>query len=193
MKAFSVALLFLVFAVAARADILVNSTFADGSAHWKGDGKEIDTDDISAGNQPGMTVTLQKEKWTKIYQTFSTHERKVSYKITFTLSPDYLTDKGAGGSGDVSGLSPVLDDIEGMYPLELPANGGCWTLIVEDFGIGSSAYLYPRPDTSKTVSQTLTGHLQGLNSDNEKIIILAFPPGEGTITFTNVSLTPDKN
>jgi len=193
MRTLAAAVILLMLAVPLRADILANSNFADGRAHWKGDGKEIDTDDISAGNQPGITVTLQKDKWTKIYQVFSTQEKKVSYNITFTLSNDYRVDKGAGGSGDVSGPSAGLDDIEGMYPLYAYAMGGAWTLIVEDFGAGGSAFLHPRPNPDKTVSQTLTGHLQGFDSSTEKILILAFPPGEGTITFTNVSLTPDNN
>jgi hypothetical protein len=181
------------FSLPLRADILANGNFTDGRAHWKGDAKEINTDDISSGNQPGVTVTLNKDKWTKIYQTFTTHENKVQYSITFTLSDDYQVDQERRDmdSGSVSGPSPGLDDIEGMYPLYLFSHRGGWTLIVQDFGAGGSSYIHPRPDPKKTDSQTLTGHIRGLSSNDEKILVLAFPPGEGTITLTNVSLAPD--
>src|SRR5882762_8971027 len=79
-------LVFLLVALAAplRADILANSSFVDGRAHWKGDAKEINTSDLSAGNVPGVTVTLNRDKWTKIYQRFKTHEKTVNYSISFT-------------------------------------------------------------------------------------------------------------
>jgi hypothetical protein len=176
-----------------RADILVNGNFADGRAHWKGDAKDIDTNNTSAGTQPGVTITLNKDKWTKIYQTFNTHAKNVRYSITFTLSPDYQVQQDSynAGSGTMSGPTPGLDDIEGMpYLYGYSYNGG-WMLIVREFGGWGSGSLYPRPDPKKTDSQTLTGEIRGLTENAGKIILLAFPRGEGTITLTNISLTAE--
>jgi hypothetical protein len=175
----------------ARADILANGDFADGPAHWKGDAKEISSDDLTAGNQPGVVVTLKKDAWTKIYQTFSTHEKEVQYSITFKLSSDYQVDQTPydPSSGSVSGPSPGLDDIEGVYPLYAYAYNGAWTLVVQEFGASGWNYIHPRPDPRKTDAQTLTGTIRRLTDHAEKILILAFPPGKGTVTLTNIALT----
>ena len=187
MKALLFALLVLACALPLRADILANGNFADGRAHWKGDAKDI------AGAQPSVTVTLQKEKWTKIYQTFDTHAKEVRYSITFTLSPDYQVQQDSynAGSGTMSGPTPGLDDIEGMPYLHGYSYRGAWMLIVREFGAWGSGYLFPRPDPKKTDSQTLTGEIRGLTENAGKIILLAFPRGEGTITLTNISLTAE--
>jgi hypothetical protein len=175
-----------------QADILVNGNFADGRAHWKGDAENVDTsnDLASPSNQGSVTITLKKDKWTKIYQTFSTHEKRVDYSITFTLSSDYHVDADET-SGGAMGPSPGLDDIDGMYPLYLFANANTWTLIVREIGARGSSYIYLQPDVKKTDAQTLTGKIQGMTETADKILLLAFPPGEGTITLTNISLTPE--
>ena len=177
-----------------RADILANSDFADGRAHWKGDAHPADTSDLAdPSSSAGMTVTLKKNEWTKIYQVFLTKEPTLRYIVTFKLSSDYnVAHDTSGASGAISGPSPGLDDIEGMEPLHLDPRQGTWTLVVREVSWGS-ATIFLKPDLQKTDSQTLTGEIHGLNvkGDNEKIILLAFPPGEGSITFSNFSLTPE--
>jgi hypothetical protein len=191
MKTVLIALVVLACALPLRADILANGDFTDGPAHWKGDAKEITSDDLTAGNQPGVVVTLKKDAWTKIYQTFSTHEKEVQYSITFKLSSDYQVDQSPydPSSGSVSGPSPGLDDIEGVYPLYAYTYNGVWTLVVREFGGTGWNYIHPRPDPKKTDSQTLTGSIRRLTDHAEKILILAFPPGKGTVTLTNITLT----
>ncbi len=192
MKLLLLGVLVLVSSISLRADILANSAFTDGRAHWKGDAKDINTDNLGAGSQVGITVTLKKDKWTKIYQTFTTREKRVQYSISFTLSSDYHVEHdSAEGSSSIMGPSAGLDDIEGMYPLYLSTYSTSWVLIVQQFGSGGSSFIYLRPDPKNVDSQTLTGKIRGLTDDDEKIIVLAFPPGEGSITLTNVSLSPE--
>ena len=190
MKSLAFVLLIIGCAFPLRADILANGDFHDGPAHWKGDAKEIEAGDLSAGAKPGITVTLKKDKWTKIYQTFATHEKEVDYNITFTLSSDYQVDQSAydASSGSSSGPAPGLDDIEGVYPMYGYAYNGVWTLIVEEFGGRGWNYIHPKPDSTNTQSQTLSGKIRRLTDHVDKILILAFPPGQGTITLTNISL-----
>jgi len=195
MKALAFAVLVLAFTLPLRADILANGNFADGRAHWKGDAKEIDANanNLTTGNPSGVTVTLKKDKWTKIYQTFNTHAKKVQYSITFTLSPDYQVQQTTynGSSGNMSGGTAGLDDIEGMPYLYGYSYRGAWLFVVREFGTPGSTYLHPLPDPKKSGSQTLTGNIQGLTDTAEKILVLAFPPGEGSVTLTSISLTPD--
>ncbi len=88
------------------------------------------------------------------------------------------------------GPTAGLDDIDGMYPLYLANFYASWVLVVQEFGAGGSSYIYLRPDTKNADSQTLTGKIRGMTDNDEKILVLAFPPGEGSITLTNVSLSP---
>jgi hypothetical protein len=181
----------LVFActISLRADILVNGNFADGHAHWKGDAKDPDTttSDLSNPNsQNGVTITLKKDKWTKIYQSFNTREKKLHYSITFSLSSDYQVDHN---QPENSGLArpPGLDDIEGV-PFCYASDTGTWACMIAE-GLDTSSFSL-RPDTTKTDSQTLSGILHGASGDDSEqmVLIFAFPPGEGSITITNISL-----
>jgi hypothetical protein len=190
MKNLTLFLLVMAAVIPLRADILVNGNFADGRAHWKGDAQDPDTGgDLSQNpsNQGGVTITLKKDKWTKIYQVFSTHEKKLHYSITFTLSPDYEPDKSQP-EGSMS-PSPGLDDIEGLYPL-YGYRGGNWMCITAQ-GYSQSSFML-HPDEKKTDSQTLTGIIPGApDVTNDMLIVFAFPPGVGTITLTKVALTGD--
>jgi len=193
MKAFALILLVLAFYLPLQADILVNGDFADGHAHWKGDAKDPDTasDDLSLSNQAnhgGVTIVLKKDKWTKIYQNFNTHEKRLRYSITFTLSSDYQPDRN---QPEMAGASPPpgLDDIDGVSVYFAPGNG-TWLGIIARAG-WSMSYFYPQADPRKTDSQTSSGILQGAsNADNtDMILVFIFPPGKGSINLTNISLT----
>ena len=89
MKTVAFALLVLACVTTLRADILVNSGFTDGRAHWKGDAQPLDQSDLSSPTtSPGVIITLKKDKWTKIYQVFTTSEKKLRYSVSFKLSSD---------------------------------------------------------------------------------------------------------
>ena len=195
MKRVVFTLLIVASLISLRADILVNGNFADGRAHWKGDAQPLDQSDLSSpSTTAGVTITLKKDKWTKIYQFFTSKERKLRYSITFKLSDDYNVDQDTSpnSSDSISFRTPGLDDIEGMFPFFLSARGGRWVLIPYEAGAGWSD-VYLSPDTKKSDSQTLTGEIRGFNDNNgtnERLFLLAFPPGEGTITLSNITLEP---
>jgi hypothetical protein len=195
MKTIACALLVLACLVPLRADILVNSDFTDGRAHWKGDAQPLDMSDLSSPTTPaGVTITLKKDKWTKLYQVFTTKEKKLRYSVTFKLSSDYSVEEETsdGSSGGMMSPSPGLNDIEGMYPLYLSPWRAKWVIVPYDIGEGSSTYIFLTPDLQKPDAQTLTGTIRGFNGDDEKILLLAFPPGEGSVTLLNLSLLPSE-
>lgn len=192
MKAPVLVLLVLACALPLRADILVNGNFADGRAHWKGDPQNLDTSGnlSNASAQGGVTIMLKKDKWSKIYQTFTTREKKLRYSFTFTLSSDYQVDHD--GQTSLPNFSQVLglDDIPGV-PVYFEDRNGSWMLIFAQAGRGSRSLIL-KPDVNKMDAQTFTGVLRGTGDDLTQMnLVFAFPPGEGTITITNISLTPD--
>jgi len=191
MKAFAFALVVLASCLPLQADILVNGNFADGRAHWKGDAKEPDAASGNLLNSPPLSsvvVTLKKDKWTKIYQNFNTHEKKLRYSITFTLSSDYQPDRNQPEMGGAN-PPPGLDDVDGVSVFFAPGNG-TWLGIIARAGFDMS-YFFPQPNPKKTDSQTLSGILQGAsNADNTDMVLLfIFPPGVGGIDITNIALT----
>jgi hypothetical protein len=182
--AFALILLICAWPLHADTNILVNSTFADGHAHWGPDAKDIDSGDLGASSTPaGAVVQLKKDKWTKIYQVFTVRDKKLYYTITFQLSNDYKL--GSQDSKDHSNAD--LGDIPGiMWQWSLPEH--CWSMLIQ----GGDNYTQDdlEPDRSKLgQSQTLSGHLNDLHTDVESVFLLAFPPGEGSITFSTVSLS----
>jgi hypothetical protein len=175
--------------VSLQADILANGDFSDGHAHWKGDAQDPDTGgDLTANpsSNAGVIIKLKKDKWTKIYQSFSTHEKKLRYTITFTLGADYSPEAHPVVSD--MGPSAGLDDIDGVYPYYGYSYRGNWMCIAAQGGFGRASFSL-RPDPTKTGSQSLTGLISGPPDEHDDmIIVFAFPPGEGTINLTKIEL-----
>jgi hypothetical protein len=174
-----------------RADILVNSNFTDGRAHWRGDAKDLDTSgDLSNPSlQGGVIITLKKDKWSKVFQTFPVRNAKLYYTITFKLSPDYKIAPRLGTGSDAFS-SADLTDVPGRMSGDFDENA--WHLIVRNTGSpweASFQMLYPDP--SKPSPQTLTGRVGELPTDTEAVLLLLIPPGEGSVTLLKVSLSPN--
>ena len=193
MKPIAFVFLLIALALPLHADILVNGDFADGHAHWKGDAKDPDGSTVDLTNPAplgGVTITLKKDSWTKIYQTFATRVPKLHYSITFKLSEDYNPDhhqpQNAGST-----MTPGLDDIEGV-PVYYGETNGAWMLILAQTGMSSSSITLS-PNAKKTAPQTLSGDLRGVTDEaDEMTLVFAFPPGVGTITITKIALTPNE-
>jgi hypothetical protein len=193
------ALMVLACVLPLQADILVNGNFADGHAHWKGDAEDINADgpdaipDLSKSDSSapsGVVIKLKKDKWTKIYQTFNVHDTKLYYSVTFKLSPDY---KIASGRGEASYSKPDFTDVPIGWFSYWSMPESYWSLIVTTSGEGSDSETskYLRPDPKKPSPQTITGKLNDLQNGAEALFLIVFPPGEGSITLTNISLSPN--
>ena len=179
-----------------RGDVLVNGDFSEGRAHWTGDAEEIaapDTqdasDDSSDSTAPGVTVTLSKDKWTMIYQGFTVRDPALYYTVTFKLSSDY---KLADANKDDQ-LAADFSDVPGIMKLyTLPT--ARWSLIYTGTDPTNENSIKTKslaPDTTTTQSQTLTGKLINLSEGADANFVIAFPPGEGSVTLTTVQLSPE--
>jgi hypothetical protein len=168
-------------------DILVNSNFSDGHGHWQGDAKDVETGDLSSDTPPpGAVVQLKKDKWTKIYQLFTVRDKRLYYTVTFKLSEDFKFDAG-GGNGGNDYVRADLGDVPGlMFQYQLSENR--FTLLVQG---GDNFEETPiTPNLGKIgQSQTLTGRINPYTVGAQSCFVIAIPPGEGTVTFTQVSLS----
>ena len=186
------ALLLLAGFASLRADVLVNSSFADGRAHWKGDAQDVEASssgDLSAGSSgsgAGVVIKLNPDKWTKIYQGFNIHDKTLFDTVTYKLSEDYkLTDTD---SDSLSSLN--FDDAPGIWN-DYRLNASQWFFIVTGGEEGfSSMHKYYRPDSVKKGEQTMSGKIGGLVDGQEGTVMLALPPGKGSVTFLKIALSP---
>jgi len=174
------------------ADILVNSNFAEGRAHWLGDAQDLDDSsqaDLTTGNSSssGVVINLKTDKWTKICQAFDVRDELLYYSITFKLSADY---KIASPSDNLSSR-PDFSDIPGMGSSGA-LQESLWAFFIRGAdgnptGYGNSLHV----DASKPSPQTVTGETP-VPAVGRAYFLVAFPPGEGSITLLNISLSPDK-
>jgi|ERR1700677_1257948 len=190
--AFLAVALWCAFPLRADTDILANSDFTDGKAHWHGDGQDassIDSTDASAslsnaGSAKGMIVHLANH-WTSVSQTFNTQDDKLTFSMTYTTSSDYVPEnfvtdyfwsslggflgiklKGGGFKADPNSALVVIADL---------AQNTVFTALVD---------AKPAPNGAVTSSATI----DGLLAHEEKTLFVIFPDGTGSITFSNISL-----
>jgi hypothetical protein len=179
-----VGVLFAACAGAVHADILANGDFTEGSAHWQGD-RTTDTDASS------LSIVLKGDRWTKIYQDFHSADASLKVHVTYSLSPDctFLPQNGMAGFALTNG---VIRDVTGLQLSNvgaLPiAMGGYISVVVDP----SKPLVFTSILSGKVTSdfQTSEGFFYDLNPHAEKMFYLAFPPGNGTVTLTHVSLEP---
>ncbi len=177
----AVLLSWLAFA-AARADILVNGSFADGRAHWRGDAQDVDAVNLGgmSSQSAGIVVKLKSDKWTKIYQTFNNRAPRLFFTVTAKVSDDYKL-RGQDTS------TPDFGDLPTDY-MPWPMMESSWNLFVSGSGFFMTTKTL-RPDARKAGPQTMTGMITDLKNVDEAVFAIFFPPGEGSITLLNVSLS----
>jgi hypothetical protein len=172
-------------------DILVNSNFSEGHAHWRGDAQDPDSGSTdlgainntdSGGNTGGVIIKLKADGWTKIYQSFQVHSDVIFYQITYKLSNDYKQ------------RSNNMQDTSQADFGEVPGFDGAWSLFEKNWYIlipgGSYTERRLDPDQrKKNKAVTMTGRLTGLTKDDDTQFVLAFPPGKGTVTLFKVALS----
>ncbi len=182
-------------------DILANGDFTQGTAHWKGDGKNLsDTDlaDPSARNNTapssnGILIPLQT-KWTRISQIFNTKEKALDCSVTYKFSPGIAFSNTYPGSTENTGIA-LLETITGIKLMGLmpPIPKGGLLVIISDPTNNLLSSEIIQPNLSSLDEQTSKVTIPHLTAHEEKTLYLAFPPGEGTVTVLKVELTPSQS
>jgi hypothetical protein len=172
-----------------RADVLANSDFSAGRAHWGGDAEEVASTDFKTGDakDTAVTIKLKKDKWTMIYQSFTVRDPVLYYTIVFKLSKDY---KLANAGSDDSAAAD-FSNVPGLMQLyDVPV--GRWTLFYTGTDPADSSSIKAKhfdPDAKPGKVQTLTGKLIGLANGADANLILAFPPGKGSVMLKLLQLS----
>ncbi len=170
-------------------DILANSDFSNGKAHWKGDAEEASASvaDGGLGNgaaSNGLILNLKPHSWTSISQTFNTSESKLALSITYKTSSDYklgwlATDGIIGPLGGFLGIR-----LRGN-PGPMPAD----SVLVVIADLAQNAVIF-QPLNLKASDDFTTASIQmdGLMEHEEKTLYIIFPDATGTVNITNISL-----
>jgi len=168
-------------------DIILNGNFADGKTHWHGAG---DVPDIGGS----LVVTLKPDKWTVVYQDFSAEATQLRLKITYSYSDDctLATPRSADALVpplDAHGLEEATGMANGIGTVNLPGTASWMVLMTSGGRFRGEHPVYPGTnDTNpRTYSTTLSEWNKQFNRDD---LCLAFPPGTGTVTVTEVEVTP---
>jgi hypothetical protein len=167
-------------------DVLLNGDFADGKTHWHGDGDAPDT------GGP-LVITLQPDKWTVVYQSFSAETPQLELKITYVLSddctlavkrsPDDLVPPLTGKN--ILEATGMENDIRNLM---LPARASWMVVIVRNGRLQreTPVRLKPADDPNPRIFTTTLSEFNGRFANDD--LCLTFPPGKGTVTLTKVEL-----
>jgi hypothetical protein len=177
--------------------ILVNGDFQDGKAHWKGDGKDAASDDITDINSPlsnqgstsGMLLQLRSD-WTSVSQIFNTRETELVFSMSYKTSSDFALGNGNGGDGSIGGIESVIENLVG-FPLQhrdIMIHKNCALVVISDPSQNLVIYSEVRLPAASSDEQKVSTKIPGLMAHEEKTFYLAFPPGTGTITFHHIAL-----
>jgi hypothetical protein len=122
-----------------------------------------------------------------VYQEFNTRENELSFSITYQTSPDCAfapTKKKINKDiGEIVGLKLTKGKA-----IDLPKDE--WVLIFVDLAKNLVTSFSIKPVLGATGMQTVTGKVPRLAEYENKTLYLAFPPGQGSVTLSNISLTP---
>jgi hypothetical protein len=171
-------------------DIIANGDFHDGKTHWQGDG---DAPDVGGK----LIVTLKPDKWTVVVQKFSDNNKHLQLKVTYSLSDGCsLAVKRSSSDSMVAPLTSHAFEqatgLENHISDVMLSSYAEWMILVVNDG-----YTWDRTPVSfsetKENPRTFTGTISGWNGFDNNTLCLAFPPGTGTVTITDVELIPPKS
>ncbi len=160
--------------------LIQDGTFVYGNRFWQGDGQP----DISGR---GLVVTLNPSSWTRVYQTLMSDPGTLhSIEVTYRLSPGLAL---SPNPADYTGISKRLG-ISGFDRFESMAipPGNFYGMIGDPDGHQICCEIYA-PKLGSTDVQDYQHDYPSIPPNGANIFILAFPPGNGTVTLQTAYVT----
>lgn len=169
-------------------NLLRNGDFSSGIAHWQGVYETVQAASPSGSSSSSAPTTGALVKlcpvWSKVTQNFSAKKGDYVLTVKYALSPDLKFSTNPEDYGRVSTLL-ALPNVGGFG-----ARIGQWCAVVFDTSTGNSTFWRITPSHGSSVQIfTCRIHLDSDNNQEGKTLVLAFPPGSGSINLQNVSLT----
>ena len=167
--------------------MIQNGDFADGTAHWHGNGRssaDFASDNPLQASDPftakGMIIPLKQTSWTHVAQEIRpstgggvlTITYKFSKDLTFADNPDYYTNIPAQMGW-------------GWQPFGGPP--GSWLIDITDSTGTKGFHDLVKPKTGSSDPQTFQMNMSGLAPHDETTLTLGFPPGTGMVVILSVS------
>lgn len=179
----------LVFAIgdpgATHAELLKNTEFGNGKAHWKGGGQVVfvkpdGTEGTASdpGTVRALRISLKKKEPQSVYQEFATKDRPKTLKVTvqYMASPDFKRTED-----------------EKLYSISWTSGTYFWTAVVvphADFWVRvSPGWLYRIGGQASTKWQTLQGTWNDALPVEERAIHFCVPAGEGNLYIKDPVVT----
>jgi len=180
----------------ARADILANGDFKEGTAHWDGDGRTpsdngtIDLGSNAQATPQGLIIQLDPSKWKYISQTFSSKDSPLQCSFTYQLSHG-CTFPGDANADVTQVLTPAdLLRMTGKAGNSIGLKYGSVLLVVLDPEAHLNTHYKIKLVLDSTDAQTVTNVFPQVSPNTDKAVYLFFPPGNGTITLLHMAMTP---
>jgi hypothetical protein len=182
-------------------DIVANGDFSQGAANWDGD---VSSDDSATPNlsssatsatPAGLTIQLKQDRWTHISQVVQTNADSLKCTVVWRMSSDCsLVTDAAQGNGSVMSKDTFGNLTNYDYGYHMPVKAGDWILMAvkREPGMPKNPWCPIEIPSSKgdpTKQQDATVVFKSLGTYGEKKIVLAFPPGQGSITLLKVAIT----
>lgn len=162
-------------------NILVNGNFNVGKIHWLGDGVVT-----PAGGS--VFLRLDRERWTVLSQQITTGASNLELKVLYSLSPFCSLAKDPVATPLTSGQLKTATGLASSIP-DLPLGGdGAWFafLLKDGHIIRQVAVPVNRDeDNPHTLSTTIFSGAQPVTGE---YLCIAFPPGKGMVTISNMQL-----
>jgi hypothetical protein len=161
-------------------NVLQNGDFANGLTHWDGDCRTLSvaTNEVAPGN--GAAIELLAG-WAKMTQVFEVQRGRYVFNIVYSLGP------GTTFSPEEKEYRKIPAKLGFDALKEFRAKRGEWVVIVTDLKAKRYVHCEVKPLKNDPGEQTLTGELH-LDTGDNNTFCLAFPPGNGLITITSISL-----
>jgi hypothetical protein len=161
-------------------DILLNSDFSEGTAHWKDDPNATACLNAQATSS-GAMIPLSSN-WSRISQVFDTPDAVLALSLTYSFSDD-----GSFTPGAVFNNS-VVQQLTGVsvVPFSLPLKSNEFVAMIVDPQAHSIHYIKISSNAPNAKSIIATFHQ--LLEHEEKTFYLVFPPGAGSVTVSRASL-----
>lgn len=192
MKNHLLLLLALVALVPLRAEqFFLNPDFSQGSTGWSGNFQTAN----SGGSAGGLVIQLKPHEWTSLSQEAAIKTDQLEIHVQMTMSADATYSTDPGDYGDFSAQIGLPEHSREVSGLKGQARGnlqGRFAILVMSPGTHGQYVSIPAKWGSPKSQGAIGGFHMGSQGTTQKIII-ALPPGSGTVTFTNISANGPEN
>jgi hypothetical protein len=162
-------------------DILLNTDFSEGTAHWKDDPNATACLNAQATSS-GALIPLSSSGWSRLSQIFDTPDAALQLNLTYSFSDDGSFTPGANFN------SSVVQQLTGVSVSDFSLPLGPHEFVALILDPQAKTIHYMKISSNAPNAKTIIGNFRRLLEHEEKTFYLIFPPGAGSVTVSHASL-----